>query len=122
FLRHIERCRVLIYLLDMTPEVEPSPIKAFRILHEELERHNPELSERRTLVALTKMDTAPDAARVSEVREHFAKMDLPVFTISSVTGEGLDALLFATKEELARAREQAQAEEQEARDTNLIHE
>lgn len=121
FLRHIERCRVLIYLLDMTPEVEPSPIKAYRILHDELERHNPELSERRTLVALTKMDTGPEAARVSEVREHFEKMNLPVYAISSVTGEGLDALLFATKEELAKAREQALAEEA-AQDDSRIHE
>ena len=122
FLRHIERCRVLIYLLDMTPEVEPSPVKAYRTLHDELERHNPELVQRHTLIALTKMDTAPEDARVAEVKEHFEKLDLPVFAISSVTGEGLDALLFATKEELARARSEAQAEEQSAQEANPIHE
>lgn len=112
FLRHIERCRVLIYLLDMTPGVEPSPIKAYRTLHDELERHNAELVERHTLIALTKMDTAPDEERVEEVKAYFEKLGLPVFAISSVTGEGVDQLLFATKEELARElHEEAERED-----------
>ena len=114
FLRHIERCRVLIYLLDMTPDTEPSPIKAYRVLRSELERHNAELVKRHTLIALTKMDTAPAEERVAEVKEHFAKMGLPVFAISSVTGQGVQELLFATKDELARARAENEAEEAES--------
>jgi GTP-binding protein len=86
FLRHIERCRVLLYLVDVSSE---SPAADLEVLRRELELHDPELEHRPHVIALTKADLLPPeehAAAASSRGMPDAKL------ISAHTGEGIDTL------------------------------
>ena len=92
FLGHIERCRVLLHLIDIEGD---EPVEAMRVVEEELEAYGAGLSDKPRLVALNKVDLG-DAeladAFAQELREAGADK---VFPVSGVSGEGVDALLDA---------------------------
>jgi GTP-binding protein len=92
FLGHIERCRVLIHLIDIEGE---DPVEAMQIVEGELEAYGEGLEDKPRLVALNKVDLADAeiaAAYADELREAGAD---DVFPISGATGEGIEALLDA---------------------------
>jgi GTP-binding protein len=95
FLRHVERARLLLYLLDVSPFATVPPLEAFETLRRELELYNPDLARKPALVALNKIDTlAPDErAALDAVRCAIEAHGYEVFPISAYTGEGLEALL-----------------------------
>jgi len=88
FLRHIERCRVLLFLLDAASE-DPGPRKAYRQLLGELGRYSVELLERPRLVALNKIDLLPPGSTIDFEPESGEK----VFEISALAGTGLGDLI-----------------------------
>ena len=90
FLRHVERCAVLVMLLSAVDEVAPE--EAWTTLRNELSRFNPELLERTCLVTLSKSDTlGPDAA--STAAELEAAIGSPVLPLSGLSGDGIGPLL-----------------------------
>jgi Predicted GTPase len=95
FLRHVERARLLLYLLDVSPFATAPPLEAFETLRRELELYNPDLARKPALVALNKIDAlAPDErAALDAVRCAIESHGYEVFPISAYTGEGLEALL-----------------------------
>jgi GTPase len=95
FLRHVERARLLLYLLDVSPFATAPPLEAFETLRRELELYKPDLARKPALVALNKIDTlAPDErAALDAVRCAIESHGYEVFPISAYTGEGLEALL-----------------------------
>jgi GTPase len=95
FLRHVERARLLLYLLDVSPFATVPPLEAFETLRRELELYNPDLARKPALVALNKIDTlAPDErAALDAVRCAIEAHGYEVSPISAYTGEGLEALL-----------------------------
>ena len=95
FLRHVERARLLLYLLDVSPFATAPPLEAFETLQRELELYNPDLARKPALVALNKIDAlAPDErAAVDSVRRTIEAQGYEVFALSAYTGEGLEALL-----------------------------
>ncbi|MCS7301207.1 MAG: GTPase ObgE [Fimbriimonadales bacterium] len=95
FLRHVERARLLLYLLDVSPFALEPPLEAFETLRRELELYKPELAQKPALIALNKIDTlAPDERdAVHAVRQTLEAQGFEVFPISAYTGEGLEALL-----------------------------
>ncbi|MCS7209486.1 MAG: GTPase ObgE [Fimbriimonadales bacterium] len=95
FLRHVERARLLLYLLDVSPFAIEPPLEAFETLRRELELYNPQLLHKPALVALNKIDTlAPEArASVEPVRAALQAQGYEVFLISAYTGEGLEPLV-----------------------------
>ncbi len=93
FLRHVERARLLLYLLDCSPFAPQPPLEAFRTLQEELRLYKPELLEKPALVALNKIDTVVDRAELEPVRQALQAQGYDVFLISAYTGEGLEPLL-----------------------------
>jgi len=95
FLRHVERARLLLYLLDVSPFATVPPLGAFETLRRELELYNPDLARKPALVALNKIDTlTPDErAAMDAVRCAIEAQGYEVFPISAYTGEGLEALL-----------------------------
>ncbi len=97
FLRHIERTKVLVHLVDMS-ETGRDPIHDFDTLMVELQSFDEDLARRPMLVVASKMDAAQDLAKVAELRELAADHNLPFFEISSVTGQGVEALKFALAE------------------------
>ncbi len=87
FLRHIERTRLLAYLIDPADPDNESPAAVFRALRNELAQYSPTLAEKPSLIFLSKKDIWEDDAWVTETAH---ELGLPVFGISAVTGENLE--------------------------------
>ncbi|MBV9313423.1 MAG: GTPase ObgE [Pseudonocardia sp.] len=116
FLRHIERCAVLVHVVDCaTQEPDRDPLSDVDALEAELARYTPglggELATRPRIVALNKVDV-PEAAELAElVTEELSGRGWPVFAISTVSRAGLRELTFRMADEVARYRAaQPQAE------------
>jgi len=90
FLRHIERTRVLLHLLDAAATDGVSPLDAYHTLRDELSQYGHALKDRPHVVAANKIDVPEAQEALDELRE---ALDVPVFPISAVTGEGVDELL-----------------------------
>ena len=89
FLRHVERCRFLLHLIDTTEE---NPFENYKKINLELEKHSEHLANLYQIVVLNKID-AIDEQRKKELLEQFRYVSPDVFEISAVTGENLDKLL-----------------------------
>ena len=97
FLRHVERARVLVILLDPTPLQHDSVEQQYSVLVAELEKHSPELASRRRVVALDKVDAVED---IEQYRQWAAANEIELYPISGITGDGVDALIYAVAEEI----------------------
>jgi GTP-binding protein len=104
FLRHTERARVLVVLLDPSPLQTDGYAEQYDILIAELAAHSPELAQRPRLVALNKTDVVPD---VAEMEQWADERGFPLHAISAVTGEGLDRLMYALSEQVKRTIREA---------------
>jgi GTP-binding protein len=91
FLRHIERTRVLLHLIDVSQGNERDPVDDFHTIQNELAQHNSDLPSKMSLVVATKMDAA-DPQKVKRLEQWCGQNDIEVVKISSVTGEGLEDL------------------------------
>jgi GTP-binding protein len=98
FLRHIERTRLLVHLVDVSPASGRDPVEDFETVMRELASFSEQLVEKPMIVAATKMDAAQEPDRVESLRRHIAARGLPFFQISSATGQGIDELKFAMAE------------------------
>ncbi len=92
FLRHIERTRLLVHLVDVSEASGRDPVHDFEVVMKELESFSPSLIEKPMIVVATKLDAAQDPDRVASVERIAAERALPFYKISSVTGEGIDGL------------------------------
>ena len=96
FLRHIERCRVLVHVVDAAGTEGRDPLDDIEKINEELRRFNPELLKRPMVIAANKMDVWFDDGSVSPVeriREVYEPKGIKVFPISAATGKGVPELL-----------------------------
>jgi GTP-binding protein len=98
FLRHIERTRLLVHLVDVSEMSGRDPVEDFNTVMEELANFSDDLAHKPMIVAATKMDAAQDPDRVTALRDLAKERGLPFFEISSATGQGIDALKFAMAE------------------------
>ncbi len=101
FLRHVERTRLLLHVVDASGSEGRDPMEDFRVICGELERYG-ELSQRPQLVVLNKCDLLPDPAQAQALKERFEQMGYPAFPVSAAAHRGFDALL----DEAARRLEQ----------------
>ncbi len=92
FLKHIERTKLLVHLVDVSEGSGRDPVHDFEVVMTELASFSEALAAKPMLVVATKMDVAQDPARVQSLRDLAAKRGLPFHTISSVTGEGIERL------------------------------
>jgi GTP-binding protein len=95
FLRHLERTRVLIHIIEVNAEEGRSPLRDYAKLRKELELYDPAMATRPEIVVINKVDLPETHKRVSRLRGAFEKRGLPLFAISATTGEGLPELLEA---------------------------
>ena len=105
FLRHTERARVLVVLVDPSPLQTDPPARQLEVLLAELERHDPALRARRTVVAVSKAELLDD--------DSIAGLDLDedVRLISAMTGDGVDDLMFAIADEVNEVERETPAME-----------
>lgn len=92
FLRHVERTRVLLHLVDVSNMLPEEPVERFELINAELRAYRDDLMDRPMIVVATKTDALDDPGRLESIREHARATGREFFAISAVTGEGLDEL------------------------------
>jgi GTPase len=93
FLRHVERTRVLLHLIEVSAEPGRDPLHDYDVINRELERYSPELAKRPQIVALSKLDVTETRDAVESWREQFAARGITLHAVSAATGEGVKDLL-----------------------------
>lgn len=100
FLRHVERTKLLIHLLDLSPATGRDPIDDYETLNRELSAYSPELSKKPQIVAPNKIDITEAREKLKKVKKYFDKKGITIYPVSSATGEGLKELLLETGKKL----------------------
>jgi GTPase len=106
FLRHVERTRVLLHLIDPSLQVSPSPEARFDIIQNELGSYSPALTTTPMIVVITKMDIPENQEPAQDLRLALEKKGMRVCEISALSGKGLKALLRQTSQLLTRMEEE----------------
>ncbi len=109
FLRHVERTRVLVHLLD---GAAPEPLEDWAMINQELAMYAVEMENKPQLVVLNKMDLPDAVAWEPIIDEEISKLKYPFMSISAVTGEGVREMLYRVKQMLDEAPEPAPREEE----------
>jgi GTP-binding protein len=98
FLRHIERTKLLLHLVDVSEFSGRDPVEDLKVILNELESFSEELLKKPMIVVATKLDVTQDTTRVQKLKRAVTRRKMPFYKISAVTGEGLQELLFAIGE------------------------
>lgn len=101
FLRHVDRCRLLVHIVDVSGSEGRDPIEDFEIINRELARYSPELAQDPQIVAGNKTDIAADETLLARFRDYVGQKGYPFFAISAATGQGVKALMQAVSAKLA---------------------
>ena len=102
FLRHIDHCRLLIHVVDVSGSEGRDPVADFDAICAELERWSPELASRPMLVAANKVDIMEDPELLDRLRIHVAERGCPLYEMSAATHQGTQELMYAAAAELAK--------------------
>ena len=109
FLRHIERTRLLVHLIDVSDSSgRPDPVKDFEVIMGELQSFGAKLEEKPMLVAPSKIDVA-NKDKLAKLKRFCKKEGYEIFPISAVTGKGVEELKYAMAEKVEEVRAQAAA-------------
>jgi GTP-binding protein len=101
FLRHVERCKLLLHLVDPTLE-DRDPLEDIAAINGELDKYSEELAGKPQILVLTKSDIHQNLEPVEKVKAWAAQNGLKILVISAVSGDGLDRLIQITGDELDR--------------------
>ena len=93
FLRHVERTRVLVHLIDISEETHTGAWKNFTAINRELKNYNPQLLDKEQLVCLNKIDLPAVREKVKKTVAQFSKKGIILHPFSAATGEGLQDIL-----------------------------
>jgi GTP-binding protein len=93
FLRHIERTKLLMYLIDVSETAQISPVKQYKKIARELELYSAYLKSKTHAVVATKLDIATDKSKVDSLKKYCKTGNIDFLGISSVTGKGIKKLL-----------------------------
>lgn len=93
FLRHIERTRLLLHLIDVSDTTGRDVIEDFNIINNELKQYSEKLSKRKQIIVATKIDSMQTQEKYEELKQMAKENNIEIYKISSVTGEGLQELL-----------------------------
>ena len=106
FLRHVERTRLLVHLVDVSEVTGRDPVDDFRVILEELASFSEDLAKKPMFLVASKVDVAQDPARIEKLSELAAAKGLPFHAISSVTGQGIEGLKYNMSQFLAKPVEE----------------
>jgi GTP-binding protein len=104
FLRHIERTKVLVHLVDVSGASGRDPVADFDTIRRELDLYDRRILDKPQVVAANKIDAVDEPARVTALARRARKLRLPFFRVSAVTGEGVGELLEAVWPTIAAGR------------------
>ena len=100
FLRHIERTRLLLHVIDVSGTEGRNPVEDFKTINKELEKYSDKLSKRKQIIVANKIDAMQDESLFKELEEMAKKREIPIYKISAATGEGLKDLFINVSKEL----------------------
>lgn len=103
FLRHIERTKLLLHVVDVS-STERDPVEDFLTISNELKLYKSDLLDKPQVVAASKMDAADDPERVERLRHFAEQQGLEMFEISAVTGQGIKQLINALGKKIEQLR------------------
>lgn len=106
FLKHVERTKALVHLVDVSEGNSRDPVNDFDVVLKELAEFSEELAAKPMIVAASKLDAAQERERVERLRSAAADHEFPFYEISAVTGEGIKELVGAMTEYVFRGREE----------------
>jgi GTP-binding protein len=118
FLRHVERTRLLVHLIDTSDTAEMDPVKAFEIIEGELSAFSDTLTHKPRIVVATKLDATTDRSKLDELRDFCEERDLEFHAISAATGEGVKTLVRAIADALDKIPKEEMEEEEAAADSD----
>ena len=95
FLRHIDRCRLLVHVVDVSGSEGRDPVADFDAINQELAHYSPQLAGRPQIVAANKTDILEDESLLEALREHVEALGYPLFTISAAAHRGTRELMLA---------------------------
>ncbi len=104
FLRHIERTKLLVHVLDLSPITEREPINDYETMNNELKAYSEELSRKPQIVVPNKIDITESREKLKEIKKYFYAIKIKTIPISSATGEGLKELVREIGRNLDRMR------------------
>ena len=93
FLRHIERTRILLHVIDVSGSEGRNPVDDFNKINHELRKYSEKLSERTQIIVANKIDSMQDETLYQELEKLAKEKQMEIFKISAVTGEGVDKLI-----------------------------
>ena len=109
FLRHLERTRLLVHLVDVSDASgRPDPLKEVEVIRQELESFGAHLEEKPIIMVASKIDIA-NKNKLAKLKRYCKKQRLELFPISAVTGKGIDELKYAMAEKVEEVRASLQA-------------
>jgi GTPase len=111
FLRHLERTRVLIHMVEISPVPGRTPLRDYLALRKELALYDAKMAERAEIVVLNKLDLPVTRARLKTIRATFARRKVKLLAMSTATGEGIPEVLEAAWAVLARAKKEDKKDE-----------
>jgi len=111
FLRHIERTRILLYLVDLSPDSGRDASRELQVLMRELREYSPELLERKQIVVFNKCDLPGAEERAKEAVAFARGAGYPFFTVSALTGHGVEGILDHIVKELYEVRNEGGTED-----------
>ena len=100
FLRHIDRSRLLVHVVDVSGSEGRDPAADFDAINQELKQYSPELARRPQIVAANKTDIMADDSLLQALREHVEALGYPLFTLSAAAHQGTRELVFAVADKL----------------------
>lgn len=100
FLRHVERTKLILHLVDVSSLSGRDPVSDYEIINEELKNYDEELARRPQIVVATKIDSLGDPTRLDSLREQAESDGKKFFAVSSVANTGVKELVFAVSKEL----------------------
>jgi len=102
FLKHVERTRIILHVIDITGSEGRNPVEDFYKINNELEKYSEKLSKKEQIVVANKMDSLSDVTLLTELEDVCTKEGLKLFKISAVTNQGLDELIEYLAKELEK--------------------
>jgi GTPase len=119
FLRHIERTRVIVHVIDMAATEGRDPYEDYLTINRELKEYNLRLTERPQIIVANKMDMPDAEENLSKFKEQLEE-DYPIFPISAITRQGLRELLFAVADKIEQTPEFPLQHEEEEVGVNRV--
>lgn len=116
FLRHIERTRMMIHVVDAASTEGRDPLEDLEAINNELERYNADITKKKQVIAANKIDMLPDGEDseiIKKIREKYEPLGVKVFATSTLTGKGIKDLLYYVSRTLSETESEPLVFEQE---------